>query len=94
MFILSRDEKKLINCSNVASIYIQEVYRQYANPNKWWEIRAMYPAVYPASSEDVLYDILDTYSDEEECKNNFDKLCSQIGKSREHDIIDMGYLWD
>lgn len=90
MFILSRDEKKLINCSNVASIYIQEVYHQYANPDKWWEIRAMYPAV----SEDVLYDILDTYSDEEECKNNFDKLCSRISKSRENDIIDMGYLWD
>lgn len=90
MFILSRDEKKLINCSNVASIYIQEVYRQYAHPDRWWEIRAMYPAV----SEDALYDILDTYSDEEECKNNFDKLCDKITKSREHDIIDMGDLWD
>ena len=89
MFILSRDGKKFVNCNNVASIYIQEVYRQYAQPDRWWEIRAMYPAV----SEDVLYDTLDTFHDEDECKNTFDRLCDCIVKSREHESIDMGDLW-
>lgn len=90
MFILSKDGKKFVNCNNVASIYIQEVYRQYTNPARWWEIRAMYPAV----SEDVLYDTLDKHYDEKECQNAFDKLCSQIAESREHETIDMRYLWD
>ncbi|MBO5828861.1 MAG: hypothetical protein J6R59_10490 [Paludibacteraceae bacterium] len=89
MFILSKDGEKLINYNNVASIYIQEIYRQYQQPDKFWEIRAMYPAV----SEDVLYDTLGTFYAKDECKNTFDRLCDCIVKSREHELIDMGDLW-
>lgn len=92
MFVLSKDGKKLINCNNVASIYIQETGSRYATiPDVRWEIRAMYSAM---SIEDVLYDILGTYHTEQECKNAFDKLCDKISKGREHEIINMEDLWD
>ena len=91
MFILSRDGEKFINFSNVVSIYMYKEYRQYTNPDTRWEIRVAYST---GMSENFLYDTLDTYYDKEDCKNAFGQLCNQIAKSREHEIIDMGYLWD
>ena len=85
MFILSKNEKIFVNFNNVASIYIQEAYR----PDRQWEIRAMYAAI----SEDVLYDTLDIYYTEQECKNAFQRLCDCIANSREHEIINIQDLW-
>jgi hypothetical protein len=53
-----------------------------------WDIRAIYPAV----SNDVLYDILGRFDTEEECRNVFNKLCCHIVSGNENEIIDMNDL--
>ena len=74
MNILSQDGKTLINYDNVASLYIQNIYRQYSQPDILWEIRAMYPAV----SEDIVYDTIAQFDSEEKCKSVFKEIIYQI----------------
>lgn len=74
MNILSQDGNTLVNYDNVSSLYIQEVYRQYAYPDRWWEIRALYPAV----SEDAMYDIIAKFNDKKKCEAAFKKAIHEI----------------
>ena len=74
MNILSQDGQALINYNNAASIYIQKVYRQYANPDTHWEIGVMYPAV----STDVLCETIAKFDKEEDCIKIFNQLITQI----------------
>ena len=86
MFILSGDKETLINCSNIASISIKRGIGYH--DKKWWEIRAMYPAV----SSDILYDTLCRYDTENLCKDDFNKLCCRIVSGKENEIINMNDL--
>ena len=72
MNILSQDGKTLINYDNVASLYIQTVYRQYSNT--LWEIRALYPTI----SNDILFDKIAQFDNEEECESVFKEIIHQI----------------
>lgn len=72
--ILSQDGTILVNYNNVASLSMRSQYMQGSTPPRWWEIRAMYPAV----SMDILYDTLAKFNTEEECKEVFDKLMHEI----------------
>ena len=74
MNILSQDNKILVNYNNVASLCIQKKYMSYSHPDTWWEIWAIYPAV----SEDVIYDVLAKFDDEKECMTIFAKMVSLI----------------
>lgn len=74
MNILSQDGKILVNYNNVASLYIQKKYMQYSHPDTWWEIWAVYPAV----SEDVIYDVLAKFDDEKECESAFKRVVNEI----------------
>lgn len=74
MNILVQGGKALVNYDNVASLYVQEVYRQYTHPDKWWEIRAMYTMV----SDDIVYDTVATFSNEEDCVKSFKELVRKI----------------
>lgn len=85
MFILSKDGKNFINCNTIENLNMTEEYRQYHQPDKWWEIRA----VFSGGS----YVVIDTCHTEQECKNTFNKLCDKITKSREHETIEMEDLW-
>lgn len=87
MNILSQDGKKLINYDNVASLYIQEVYQQYVTPNKHWEIRVMYPAV----SEDILYDKIAEFNNKEKCEDVFKDIVHQICNLR-YNFIRVGSI--
>lgn len=78
MNILSQDGKILVNHDNIASLYIQKIYRQYAHPDTWWEIRAMYSAV----SEDCLYDTIAKFDDEKECESVFKRIVNEICKQK------------
>ena len=86
MFILSTDKRTLINCNNITSVSIKSG-TDYPN-TKWWEIRAMYPAV----SSDILYDTLWGYDTENLCIDDFNKLCCRIASGRENEIINMNDL--
>lgn len=74
MNILSQDSKILVNYNNVASLCIQKKYMSYSHPDTWWEIWAIYPAV----SEDVIYDVLAKFDDEQECMRVFKRMTSLI----------------
>ena len=74
MNILSQDGKTLISYDNVAGLYIQKIYRQYSQPDTLWEIRAMYPAV----SEDIVYDTIAQFDNEEKCNSVFRGIIYQI----------------
>ena len=75
MYILTQDNNNLINMNQVASIYIQKVYRQYNQPDTWWEIRAMYSAL---SNEDVLWDTIAKFNDDIDCQVAFNNLVNDI----------------
>ena len=80
MNILSHDGKTLINYNNVTSL------RMYETDNGRWRIKV----VYSSGS----YDIITQPGTEQECQNEFDRLCAKIVSCREYDTIDMGDLWD
>ena len=86
MFILSGDKRTLINCSNIANISIKNGIDFH--DKKWWKIIVMYPAV----SNDILYDTLCKYDTENLCIDDFNKLCCRIASGRENEIIDMNDL--
>lgn len=91
MYILSKDGKRFINFDNVASMYIHEITFHHltrCEDEKYWQIRAMYPAV----SNDILWDKLDEFKTEEECKNAFNKLCFRIATGSKYEVIDMNDL--
>lgn len=78
MFILSKNERDFINCKNVASF-------QMKNENSKWEIRAVYSS--------GTYIILNIYYTEQECKNDYIRLCDKVATSREYEVIYMDDLW-
>jgi hypothetical protein len=80
MKILTSNGKKLINYNNV------ECLMMYETDNGMWRIQAIC-----TSGE---YDAITQPCSEQECQNEFDRLCDKIARCREHDIIDMGDLWD
>lgn len=77
MNILSQDEKTLINYNNIVNLCIQKKYKQYSYPDTWWEIRAMYPV--PSNNDDLLYDIVAQFDNEEKCESVFKEIVHQIG---------------
>lgn len=77
MNILSQDGKTLINYDNVANLCIQKKYMQYSHPDTWWEIIAMYPA--RSNNDDLLYDIVAQFDNEEKCESVFKEIVHQIG---------------
>lgn len=68
----------LVNYSNVASLYIQ-----YSHPNRWWEIRAMYPS----ASEHILYDILAKFDDKDECDSVFKRIVNEICEQKQDLVV-------
>lgn len=83
MNILVQGGKTLINYDNVASLYVQEVHRQYVHPDRWWEIRAMYTMV----SDDVVYDTVATFYTEESCIKSFKELIRNICERKSSTIM-------
>ena len=65
-FILSENERVLVNVDNVASLCVQSKRLEGGK----WQIVAMYPAV----STDVLCDILAEFEKEDDCKSAFNSL--------------------
>ena len=80
MNILTSNGKILINYDNVTSL------RMYETDNGRWRISVAYT--------NGSYDIITQPGTEQECQNTFDRLCDKIAKSREHDTIDLGDLYD
>lgn len=78
MNMLTSNGKKLINYNNV------ECLTMYETDNGMWRIQAIC-----TSGE---YDVLTQPGTEQECQNEFDRLCDKISKCREHDTIDLGDL--
>ena len=66
-FVLSENEKILVNVENVASFCVQNVNN---GCEELWKIIAMYPAV----STDVLCDVLAEFEKEDDCKSAFNSL--------------------
>lgn len=86
MFILSKDKNTLVNCNNIANMSMQK--RTIYPSTDCWRIIVMYPAV----EEDILYDTLDEFRTEKECRDVFNKLCCRIVGGNENEIIDMNDL--
>ena len=86
MFILSKDKNTLVNCKNIANMSMQK--RTIYPSTDYWRIIVMYPAV----SNDILYDTLGEFKTEKECKDIFNKLCCRIVSSNENEVIDMNDL--
>ena len=80
MNILTSDGKKLINYNNVSNLSM------YLTDNNRWVIQVMY--------SDGSHCYITQPGTEQECQNTFDTLCDKIATCREHDIIDLGDLWD
>lgn len=80
MNILTSDSKKLINYNNVGNLSMHQT------DNDQWVIQAVY--------SNGSYTYITQPGTEQECQNEFDRLCDKIANCREHDTIDLGDLWD
>jgi hypothetical protein len=80
MNILTHDGKIFINYNNATSL------RMYETDNGKWRISVAYT--------NGSYDVITQPGTEQECQNEFDRLCNKIATCREYDTIDMGDLWD
>ena len=80
MNILTNYGRTLINYNNVINL------RMNATDKGLYRIEVMYA--------NGSYDTITNPDTEQECQNTFDRLCDKIATCREHDIIDLGDLWD
>lgn len=81
MYILNQYGDVLVNSNNVTNFYIKPIILYAESKPSRWEIRAEYPA--PNVSNGALFDILASYHNEEDCKENFNNLIHALIEERQ-----------